>query len=130
MNFFDMLRANVIELIHLGSITTKPGVYCLFDENGDFIYVGKASDLKSVISRHCSAAEENPIIKKCAKYYVCQHTKTTAEAEKMEGEIYDSWQKETGVPPIANRIKPPSLSIQSRIEAVLKLLRAKGLIKS
>ncbi len=130
MNFFDLLRASVFELIHLESTSSGPGVYCLFDENGDFIYVGKASDLKSVITRHCSPAEENSIIKKLAKYYVCRTTSTTAEAEKLEGEIYDSWEKVTGFPPIANRIKPPASSLQSRIEEALKLLRTKGIIKS
>lgn len=106
-NFFDLVKQMGLQILDIGLAPESPGYYMLFADGGSFIYVGKADNLKTRLSRHFSSEEENERIRGIVKSVIWQKTSTVSDAEAAEGELYDFWVKKTGVPPIANKIKPP-----------------------
>ena len=48
----------------ISSITTKPGVYFMKNKNGNFLYIGKAKNLRKRISSYSNLNKLNPRIKK------------------------------------------------------------------
>ena len=105
-------------------VPNTTGVYMLFAENGDFIYVGKASDLRQRLTDHFGPNEENKKINGRVEHAIWLPTRTIDEAEEAEGNLYDTWFRHTGQPPYANEIQPPK-SKSSDIEIrVAKLLNS------
>ncbi len=102
----------------------EPGYYLLFTEDGIFIYVGKASDLNYRITYHFSKDETNERIRDNVKYVAWFITSSVNEAERKEGEIYDNWVRSTGMPPFANKVKPPGsmLTESESLSAVIRSL--------
>ena len=120
-NFFDLTKEYGL---HIGNITQAPhttGYYMLFTENGDFIYVGKASDLHQTLADHFGPNEENERIKGIAKWAIWEQTQSIDEAEEAEGHLYDTWVHITGLPPFANKIKPPKSKLRDSEIMVAKL---------
>ena len=107
MNYFEILKELHINEINMYYFPETCGNYFLFDEEGNFIYIGKASNLKDIVSNHFSNSESNPKIKNFARYVIYEKTKNVEAAEIIEGEVFDEWVKNTGNYPFANRIKPP-----------------------
>ncbi|MCK4357405.1 MAG: GIY-YIG nuclease family protein [Candidatus Cloacimonetes bacterium] len=106
------------------------GYYILFDEEGNFIYVGKASNLKDIISIHLSKNEINPKIKNFAKYVIYEKTHNINDSEIIEDEIFDDWVRNTGNYPFANRIKPPKSKLtNSEINNIEIKKIVKGILK-
>lgn len=110
MNFFEIMNELHIPLMTITKAPTSSGVYLLFDANGEFIYVGKAKNLKQRLAQHFSGSEKNPVIQKYATFTLWETTNSLEDAEREEGAIFDSWVKITGTVPIANRIAPPKAS--------------------
>ena len=103
-------------------VPSTTGVYMLFAENGDFIYVGKASDLRQRLTDHFAPNEENKKINGRVEKAIWQPTRTIDEAEETEGKLYDAWFRHTGKPPCTNEIKPPKSKLGDREIRVAKLL--------
>ena len=105
----------------------------LFAENGDFIYVGKASDLHQTLTGHFGPNEENERIKGFAKWAIWEQTHNIDGAEDAEGHLYDTWVHITGLHPFANKIKPPKSKLSdnkitaAKLRQILAELRARRL---
>ncbi len=106
-NFFDLLNDLGLDVMNISLAPNAPGFYLLFAENGDFIYVGKAGNLKSRIQEHFSNNEKNVRIKDIAKYVIWKTTVSLNQAEEAEGKLFDIWVQNTGLHPFANINKPP-----------------------
>ena len=101
--------------MYVGNIAQAPnttGYYLLFAENGDFIYVGKAANLHQTLSSHFGLYEKNERIKGIVKYAIWEQTRTIEKAEEVEGSLYDIWFRSTGMPPFANKNKPPKSKLR------------------
>ena len=107
MNFFDIMNDLQIPLMKITDAPPSSGVYLLFDANGEFIYVGKAENLKQRLTQHFSSSEGNPVIQKYATFTLWETTNSVEDAEREEGEIFDLWFALTGTKPIGNKITPP-----------------------
>ena len=48
--------------VFLKTLTTRPGIYRMLDENGSVIYVGKAKNLKKRVASYftCSSKQQSP----------------------------------------------------------------------
>ena len=120
-NFFDLVEEYDL---YVGDIAQAPyttGVYMLFAENGDFIYVGKASNLHQTLAGHFGTNERNERIKGIVKWAIWEQTQNIDEAEDAEGHLYDTWVDITGLPPFANKIKPPKSKLSDNEITVAKL---------
>lgn len=106
-NFFDMVREIGLAILDITLAPAESGYYLLFAEQGEFIYVGKADDLRQRLADHYGDNEDNERIRGIARYAIWQQTPSIADAEQAEGNLYDAWVRMTGVPPFANKIKPP-----------------------
>ena len=106
-NFFDLLGKLQLKVMDIKEAPNTCGYYLLFGENGEFIYIGKASNLNERLSEHFGRNEQNERIKFLARYAIWEVTTSVEEAENAEGAIYDMWVSATGIPPIANKNKPP-----------------------
>ena len=106
-SFQDLAKECGITVREISDAPELSGYYLLFNSQCKFIYVGKASNLKSILANHFSDSEDNKRIKGIARYAIWIPTSSTAEAEEAEGNIYDAWIKSTGMTPFANRVKPP-----------------------
>ena len=121
---FSTLVNECLLLDDISQVPDTTGYYMLFKENEDFIYVGKASDLRQRLIDHFGPNEENEKINGIVEYAICWPTQTIGEAEEAEGNLYDTWFRRTGQPPYANEVKPPK-SKSSDIEIrVAKLLNS------
>ena len=123
LNFFDIVNEFGL---HVGEIEQAPnttGYYMLFAENGYFIYAGKASDLHQTLIDHFGPNEENERIKGIAKWAIWEQTQSIDEAEDAEGHLYDTWIQITGLPPFANKIRPPKSKLRDNEIMVAKLHR-------
>ena len=107
MIFFEIMKDLHIPLMTIADAPTSSGVYLLFDSNGEFIYVGKAENLRQRLAQHFSGNEKNPAIQEFATFTLWETTNSLEDAEREEGAIFDLWVKLTGAPPVANRITPP-----------------------
>ena len=127
-NFFALARD--IGLWISGTVAEAPdshGVYMLFDQEGRFIYVGKADGLRQRLGDHFSPQEDNMLIRMLARYFVWEVTPSLETAEAMEGAIYDTWLEQSGYPPLGNRIAPPRskyANVDPRIARLRILLTA------
>lgn len=107
-NFFDLVSECGLEVFDIADAPSSIGYYMLFAENGEFIYVGKAKDLRHRLSDHFGQDEENERIKGIVRYAIWEQTRSITQAEEAEGELYDTWVRSTGLPPFANKSKPPT----------------------
>ena len=111
-NFFTLAREAGLNIYD--SVAAAPdlsGYYLLFSEQGNFIYVGKASQLRSRLLDHFSEREDNERIRLLAKYAIWQVTPTEAVAQIWEGRVFDQWVRSTGESPIANINWPPNATV-------------------
>lgn len=108
----ERLRLDVYDDVAYVPNTT--GYYMLFAENGDFIYVGKACDLRRRLIDHFGPNEENEKINGIVEHAIYWPTSTREEAEEAEGELYDAWVCHTGQLPHANKIRPPKSRLSAR----------------
>ena len=125
-NFFTLANECLL-LDDISQVPDTSGYYMLFAENGDFIYIGKASDLRRTLTDHFGPNEENEKINGIVAHAICWPTSTREEAEEAEGYLYDAWFRYTGQRPYANKIRPPKsrLSASEIIEIrVAKLLNS------
>ncbi len=99
---------------NITQVPVSPGYYLLFAENGDFIYVGKAKDLRNRLTDHFGLDEENERINGIAEYAIWIPTQTIAEAEEAEGHLYDIWVRNTGRHPAENKNKPPKSKLTEK----------------
>ncbi len=130
MNYFELLKEFNITQINLNNFPETCGYYFLFDEEGNFIYVGKASNLKDIVSNHFSNSESNPKIRNFAKYVIYEKTQNVEDAEIIESEVFDEWVRNTGNYPFANRIKPPKSNLtDDEISRIRMKKIVKGLLK-
>jgi hypothetical protein len=110
-NFFEFVRANSLPVYDLSlgfqGIPLSPGVYLLYDNEGRFIYVGKASNLRHIVAAHFMPSEDNLRIRMFATATIYQVTSSVEDAESLEGSIFDQWVRKTGQYPFANRVAPP-----------------------
>ncbi len=125
-NFFDLAKAYGLYVEDIAQAPTTLGYYMLFAENGDFIYVGKADNLHQRLVNHFGQGEdgpheENERINGIAKYAIWMPTQTIAEAEEAEGHLYDTWVRNTGLPPFANKNKPPKSKLRDNETKIAKL---------
>lgn len=68
----------------LKTLTTRPGVYRMFDEQGDILYVGKAKNLKNRVSSYFrSTALEVKTMALVAKIHHIEITVTSSETEAL-----------------------------------------------
>jgi GIY-YIG catalytic domain len=123
-NFFEMMKSLGLELLDYNKAPNKPGFYLLFTKEGNFIYVGKAHDLKAVVLPHFADREPNERIRGFARYVIWQMTPSLAEAESAEGELFDHYVRETGEIPFANKNAPPRSKLS---EDELKLAKLKAI---
>lgn len=111
-NFFDLARQLGLPVFEdFNQAPESPGYYMLFGENGHFIYMGKATNLRGRIAQHFSIREPNIRIRQFAKYVYWHTTNSIAEAEQSEGEVFDRWVRATGEYPLANEIQPPQATV-------------------
>lgn len=120
-NFFELAEAYGLYVEDIAQAPMTLGYYMLFAENGDFIYVGKANNLHQRLADHFEPDEENERISGIAKYAIWMPTQTTAEAEEAEGHLYDTWVRNTGLPPFANKNKPPKSKLRDNETKIAKL---------
>lgn len=123
-NFFEMVRDLGLDVLDITLAPTQSGYYLLFAEQGEFIYVGKADNLRTRLAEHFSEDEENERIRGIVRYAIWQQTPVVGAAEEAEGHLYDAWVRITGTPPFANKNKPPrsSLTDDEILKAKLKQL--------
>lgn len=120
-NFSALVREFGLYVGNVAQSPHTPGYYMLFTENGDFIYVGKAYNLHQRLNSHFGLNEENERIKGIAKYTIWEQTQSIYEAEEAEGHLYDTWVHITGLPPFANKIKPPKSKLRDSEIMIAKL---------
>lgn len=120
-NFFDLAEAYGLYIEDISQAPPATGYYMLFAENGDFIYVGKANNLHQRLADHFGPGEENERISGIAKYAIWKPTQTIAEAEEAERHLYDTWVRNTGLPPFANKNKPPKSKLRDNETKIAKL---------
>lgn len=120
-NFFDLIKECGLHIDDIAQAPHTTGYYMLFAENGDFIYVGKATDLHETLTGHFGPNEVNERIKGIAKWAIWKQTQNIDEAEEAEGHLYDTWVHITGLPPFANKIKPPKSKLRDSEIMVAKL---------
>lgn len=129
-NFFDLAGEYGLHIDDIAQAPNTPGYYMLFAENGEFIYVGKTSNLHQRLNHHFGPNEENERIKGIVEYVIWEQTQTVAEAEAAEGHLYDTWVRRTGLPPFANKNKPPKSKLKnneimvSELRQILQELRS------
>lgn len=111
---------NYFELIHQFALPVfadcyqapeVPGYYMLFGAGGNFIYVGKADNLRERLLDHINPGEPNFRIAQFATYAIWVVTKSVAKAKQSEGEVFDKWVRATGKYPFANQIQPPKATV-------------------
>ncbi|MDZ8068846.1 MAG: GIY-YIG nuclease family protein [Nostoc sp. DedQUE08] len=123
-NFFDCVREYNLPLYDLtlgyAGLPVEPGLYLLYDSHGDFIYVGKASNLRDIVSAHFRAGEANARIRDYANYVIYKVTYSVEEAEILESTIFDNWTRITGQYPFANRNRTPMSTITDLEEENIK----------
>ena len=120
-NFSDIVRDCGLCIFDIAQAPNTTGYYLLFAENGDFIYVGKAADLRQTLTRHFGSYEKNERIKGFVEYAIWWPTRTIVKAEESEGHLYDTWVRSTGVPPFANKNKPPKSKLRDDEIMVAKI---------
>lgn len=113
-NFFSLVEKLGLHIGNITQVPFSPGYYRLFSEDGDFIYVGKAKNLRQRLADHFGSGEENERISGIAKYAIWKPTQTIAEAEEAERHLYDTWVRNTGRPPFANKNKPPKSKLTDK----------------
>ena len=68
----------------ISKITTKPGVYFMKNKNGNFLYIGKAKNLRKRISSYSNLNKLNPRIKKMiSETFSIDYTVTDHEASAL-----------------------------------------------
>lgn len=129
-NFFYLVEECSLEIGNIGDAPETPGYYMLFDEQGEFIYVGKAKNLHTRLTAHFGDYEKNDKIKGVAKFAIWESTQNIAQAEEREGYFYDTWVGEKGIPPSANKNKPPRSKTDGDIlhEKMQRILRKSSAI--
>jgi predicted GIY-YIG superfamily endonuclease len=120
-NFYDLVAECGLAVFDITEAPGAIGYYMLFADNGEFIYVGKADNLHDRLADHFSENEENERIKGIVRYAIWEQTRTTSQAEDAEGDLYDTWVRSTGLPPFANKNKPPKSSLEDNEILVAKL---------
>jgi len=132
-NFFGLVRDLGLAVSDSASAAPEvPGVYMLFDNDGRFVYVGKADNLKTRLSSHFSLTETNLLIRVFARLYVWEVTASVDVAEVEEGRLYDIWVDSAGYPPLANKVAPPKSKYSNveknteRLQALLRMLNIPG----
>ena len=120
-NFFDLAEEFGLCVGDIAQAPNTTGYYMLFAENGEFIYVGKADDLCRRLADHFGPNEENERINGIVKWAIWEQTWKVDEAEEAEGHLYDTWVHTTGLPPFANKNKPPKSKLRDNEITVEKL---------
>ena len=110
--FFDIVQECGLHIVDIAQAPNTTGYYMLFAENGEFIYVGKAANLYQTLTSHFGSYEKNERIKGIVEYAIWWPTRTIVKAEEAEGHLYDTWVRSTGVPPFANKNKPPKSKLR------------------
>lgn len=123
-NFFEIMKALGLPLVDYTQAPNKPGFYLLFTKEGTFIYVGKAHDLRAIVSPHFADQEPNERIRGFAAYVIWHITRTVDDAELAEAELFDHYVRETGELPFANKNAPPKSKLS---EEELKLAKLKAI---
>jgi predicted GIY-YIG superfamily endonuclease len=122
LNFFDLVHECGLEVFDIAQAPREVGYYLLFADTGEFIYVGKADNLRDRLADHFGPSEENERIKGIARYAIWEQTQSMTQAEEAEGNLYDTWVRNTGLPPFANKNKPPTSKMEDN-EILLAKLR-------
>ena len=68
MNFYEIMNELQIPIMPIENAPDLSGVYLLFDINGSFIYVGKATNLQERLQQHFFDSEKNPVVQKYATF--------------------------------------------------------------
>jgi hypothetical protein len=126
-NFFDLVRQAGLPLLHNpADAPALPGCYLLFSITGNFIYVGKAANLRERLSQHFGPEEPHLLISLTARYFIFRQTASVEDAEMLEGATFDEWVRATGQYPVANTNKPPRSRItdQETANPLLSALRS------
>ena len=131
-NFFDIVKEFGLSINGIDQAPETPGYYLLFAEEGTFIYVGKCDDLRKRLAEHFGSGETNERIRGIARYAIWQPTPDVRAAEIAEGALYDEWIRQTGVPPFANKQKPPESKLSdeeifwAKLRALLNVFKSLG----
>ena len=120
-NFHSLVAECGLAVLDIREAPNAIGYYMLFADNGEFIYVGKADNLSERLADHFGEHEENERIKGIVRYAIWEQTPTISEAEDAEGDLYDTWVRSTGLPPFANKNKPPKSRLEDNEILVAKL---------
>ena len=106
MRIEDLIKLHEFTVKEINSVPEVTGCYIIFCENNP-IYVGKATNLRERLKQHDSPDEENVCIRILKRFFSFTMTDSVAEAEEMEGLIYDTFIENLKFVPAANRIAPP-----------------------
>jgi hypothetical protein len=123
-NFFELMKSLGLPPPEHNQAPSRPGFHPPPTKEGNFIYVGKAHDLKVIIPPHFSDREPNERIRGWAAYVIWHATANLADAEVAEGELFDHYVRETGELPFANKNAPPKSKLT---EDELKLAKLKAI---
>lgn len=120
-NFHSLVDECGLAVLDIREAPSAIGYYMLFADNGEFIYVGKADNLRERLADHFGEYEENERIKGIVRYAIWEQTHTISQAEDAEGNLFDTWVRSTGLPPFANKNKPPKSRLEDNEILVAKL---------
>lgn len=108
LTFLDMVKHTQLEPCSEKEIPHAQGFYLVFDDNGDFIYVGKGWLNIRVNIHFNSNAKDDYFPEACfASFFI---TNDESQALAYELAIYDAHVEETGSPPKRNRERPSGAS--------------------
>ena len=127
-NFFDLAKRAGLNIQHNPADAPEtPGYYMLFSILGNFIYVGKATNLRDRLQDHMSEQEPNYLLRLIGKYFIHFPTTNLDEAEMGEAQVFDRWVRASGEHPLCNEKRPPRSTITDDEMMRIKLRIAFGL---
>ena len=117
MDFLENYKQTLgLEMGTLNDVPECPGVYLLFADNGEIIYVGKSNNLRKRLLEHFSSNEKNIHLRLHSKYFIWNATDSEFTAEEMEGKIFDAIVEDCGSAPIGNKNAPPKSKYSEKFQ--------------